>query len=84
MKLPRKWLDVKWVENFCSVKQDQGPAIYNTDAIDKADLLLWIRKHRLPQTMPKDFRYALKQMCRNQVGAHVYAYVYVYVCVSFE
>jgi hypothetical protein len=39
---------------------------YTTGAIDSPELFLWIREHRFPQVTAKDFRLALRQMCRPQ------------------
>lgn len=68
MRLPQKWLRSEWVEAIAT-KQGQpfdDGRIYNTDAIDKADLFLWIRKNYFPDLSPQQYRIALRGMCREQ------------------
>jgi hypothetical protein len=66
-KLPRKWLEPSWVEHYSSVVQDDGTVVYNTDVIDRPDLCDWIRTHQYPQATTKNYRDALRRMCRSEV-----------------
>jgi hypothetical protein len=66
-KLPKKWLEAGWVENFSSVVKEDGSVMYTTDAIDRPDLCQWIRAHKYPQVTTKIFRVAMRRMCRDEV-----------------
>jgi hypothetical protein len=68
MSLPCKWLKACWVEEFCTAGQgdtNDEDKTYNADAIDKPDLFCWIRDNQYPQLTPKEFRRALRAMCRD-------------------
>jgi hypothetical protein len=65
-KLPSKWLEASWVATFSGVKGGKGTILYTTNVIDKPDLFLWIRTHHYPQVTAREYRLAMRQMCRDQ------------------
>jgi hypothetical protein len=66
LRLPHRWLDHKWVEVVCSVRDSAGATTFKPNAVNEPDLFLWIKHTHYPQVTAKNYRNALRNMCRDQ------------------
>jgi hypothetical protein len=66
IKLPRRWLKSVWLEQFSAANGTDDERVFTTAAVDDAELFLWIRKMHYRHVTPKQYRIALRDLCKEQ------------------